>query len=197
MPCSSRYSVASTRSSADLSPPRAALNHWVISAVSFMGPRGPSARAGDNIAALEPVGVKTAGPGSTLAAGAPGGSAIAHPAVADAAAADPAAFALAAVDEQFLLEIARCAVGAEEVAQGGAAAGDGVGQDLLHRRREPRVPRAADRSRRAARGDARQEQAFGGVDVAHADHHRLVHQEGLHRRLAAAAAFVQVVAVEG
>src|SRR5687767_5959978 len=41
MPCSSRYSVDSTRSSAPRSPPRAALSHSVISAVSSIRPRRP------------------------------------------------------------------------------------------------------------------------------------------------------------
>src|SRR3546814_6233061 len=47
---------------------------------------------------------------------------------ADFAAADAAGLAAAAVDKQFLLEVPGCAIGTEEIAQGGAAALDRFGQ---------------------------------------------------------------------
>src|SRR5690606_9040877 len=63
---------------------------------------------------------------SSLAVAAPDGGALADAGVAQRAPAAHAGLALAAVYRQFLLEVAGRAVGADEVAQGGAAAGDGV-----------------------------------------------------------------------
>ena len=63
-------------------------------------------------------------------------------------------------------------------------------------RGDPRVALARHLAGRAQRRNPGREQGFGHVDVAHAHHHPLVHQEGLHRRLAATAQPEQVVAVE-
>src|SRR5690606_9058530 len=68
-----------------------------------------------------------------LAARAPGAGALADAGLAQRGPAGRAGQAAAAVDRQFLLEVAGRTVGVEEVAQGGAAAGDGVTEDLLHR----------------------------------------------------------------
>src|SRR5690606_8139230 len=105
-----------------------------------------------------------------LAARAPGAGALADAGLAQRGPAGRAGQAAAAVDRQFLLEVAGRPVGAEEVAQGGAAAGDGVTEDLLHRLGQGDVAGAGDLAGRAQRRDAGAEQAFGGVDVAHADH---------------------------
>ncbi|MNT23308.1 hypothetical protein D3C72_1587250 [compost metagenome] len=72
-----------------------------------------------------------------------------------------------------------------------------MAKDLLHRRGQALVALAGDLPGLAQRADAGHEQALGRVDVAHPDHDALVHQEGLHRRLAPPAALEQVVAVEG
>src|SRR3546814_14509088 len=58
---------------------------------------------------------------------------------ADFAAADAAGLAAAAVDKPFLLEVPGCAIGTEEIAQGGAAALDRFGQNFKNPVGEPRA----------------------------------------------------------
>ena len=84
----------------------------------------------------------------------------------------------------------------DEIAQGGAPAFDGLGEDCLHPFGQHREAFARDLSGGAQRRDPGGEQRFGRVDVADPDHHRLVHQEALDRGRAAAAGAVQGVAVE-
>ncbi|KAG0779222.1 hypothetical protein G6F22_010760 [Rhizopus arrhizus] len=136
-------------------------------------------------------------PGSALAVAAPDAGTLADGGVLQRAAAVRAGQPITAVHQQLLLEVARCAVGADEIAQGGTATGDRIPEDLLHRVGQPLVALARNLSRLAQRADAGLEQDFGSVDVAHAHHHRLVHQEGLHRRAATTAAGEQVIAIEG
>src|SRR3546814_9218867 len=73
--------------------------------------------------------------------------------------------AAAAVRAQLLHEIARCAVRGEEVAQRGAAAGDGVFEDPPYRVGEQAVALARDLAGGAQRRDAGGKQRLGGVDV--------------------------------
>src|SRR5690606_38991455 len=101
-----------------------------------------------------------------------------------------------AIGRELLFEVAGRAIGADEVAQRGAAAGDGGREDFLRRLRQQHVAFPRNPACLAPRRDAGAEQAFGGVDVAYADDHALVHQEGLDRRGAPAAAFEQILAVE-
>jgi ligand-binding sensor domain-containing protein/signal transduction histidine kinase len=115
----------------------------------------------------------------------------------DGGAAALAGFAFATVDEQFLFEITGLAIGFQEIAQRGAAAFDGMGEDAANGVGQFGIVAARDFSGRAHRPHAGREQGFGDIDVADADDDALVHQEGLHRRAAAAARREQVVAVEG
>src|SRR5512146_3047744 len=122
--------------------------------------------------------------------------ALSEPHRADRRAANPARLAAAAVDEQFLLEVAGLAVRLQEVAQRRAAARDRVVEDALGLHGEPCVLRFRDRSGRASRADAGGEQRFGNVDVADADDDLLVHQERLYRCRATARPAPQVGAIE-
>src|SRR3546814_6755454 len=79
---------------------------------------------------------------------------------ADFAAADAAGLAAAAVDKQFLLEVPGCAIGTEEIAQGGAAALDRFGQHFTNPVGEPRAVGARQLARAPRRPDAGAEQAF-------------------------------------
>src|SRR5690606_11994971 len=73
------------------------------------------------------------GPGAlALAVRAPHGRALADHGLLQRPAAGRARFAAAAVGAQFLLEVARRAVGGDEVAQRGSAALDGVAEDAAH-----------------------------------------------------------------
>src|SRR5687768_537577 len=85
-----------------------------------------------------------AGPCSALAVPAPDRGALADAGLLERPAAARAGLAAAAIGRQLLLEIARRAVRADEVAQGGAAALDGVGQDVLDRGCERGVALARD-----------------------------------------------------
>src|SRR6185312_7474852 len=123
---------------------------------------------------------------SALAAWAPERGALAQHDLPDRGAAHATRFAGAAIDVQLAEEIARRAIGTEEVAQGGAAALDRQGEDALHFHGESSVACARDGASRTTRVDAGGEQGLAGVDIAHADHHRVVHQEQFHRRGAAA-----------
>src|SRR3546814_14029752 len=79
--------------------------------------------------------------------------------------------AATAVRAQLLHEIARCAVRGEEVAQRGAAAGDGVFEDAPYRVGAQAVALARDLAGGAQRRDAGGKPRTGGVDVAPAAHH--------------------------
>src|SRR5690554_541528 len=70
----------------------------------------------------------------------------------------PAGLAVTAVDVEALLEVARLAGTADEVAQGGAALGDGRGQHLPGGGGQAVVALAADATGGTARVDARHEE---------------------------------------
>ena len=101
------------------------------------------------------------------------------------------------IDVEALGEVAGFAGAADEVAQGGAALGDGRGQHLLGGGGQAIVALASDATGSAARIDTGQKQRFAGVDIAHPDDHGVVHQERFHRRLAPPRQGVQPGAVEG
>src|SRR5690554_2703093 len=134
--------------------------------------------------------------GSALATPAIHAGALAELHFLQGAAALLAELARAPVDEQLLLEIAGLAVAADEVAQGGAAALDGDRQDALDLRGQALVARPGNRAGGLARIDAGGEQRLAGVDVADADHHRVVHDERLHRHAPAPRQLEQPGAVE-
>src|SRR6185437_4519855 len=117
---------------------------------------------------------------SALAARTPERGALAQHDLPDRRAAHPTRFAGAAIDVQLAEEITRRAIGTQEVAQGGAAAVDRQGEDALHFHGESSVACTRDGASRTTRVDAGREQGLAGVDVAHADHHRVVHQEQFH-----------------
>src|SRR5207342_3515318 len=119
---------------------------------------------------------------------APDTGALADHPVAQGPATAAAGLALAPVDRQLLLEVTRRAIGVDVVAQGRAAARDGLAQDRSDRIGESRIAPTRDGSSLAQRRDTRGEQRFGGIDVAHPDHDALVHEETLDRRGATAAA---------
>src|SRR5580765_1731318 len=87
----------------------------------------------------------------------------------DRRAADLARLACTAVDEEFLLEVARRAVGRNEIAQRRPTARDRMVEDALHFVGEPCIARERHRARRALRMDAGGEQRLGRVNVADAD----------------------------
>src|SRR6185312_6054860 len=132
---------------------------------------------------------------SALAARTPECGALAQHDLPDRRAAHATRFAGATIHVQLAEEITRCTIGTEEVAQGGAPALNCQGEDALHLQREPHVARARNGTSGAAWVDAGGEQGLAGVDIAHADHHRVVHQEQLHRCGAAARQLPQQVAV--
>src|SRR3990167_2016494 len=107
-----------------------------------------------------------------------------------------AKLAAAPVDEQLLLEIARLAVTADEVTQGGAAALDGMGEDAFDLLGQGHVARPGNRTGLAARIDASGEQRFARIDIADPDHHGVVHDEGFDRHRTATRLLVQALAVE-
>src|SRR6201991_5271664 len=111
-------------------------------------------------------------------------------------AADLARFTRAAIREEFLVEVTRRTCGCEEVTQGRAATHDGVREDPLHSRRQLRVSLARDLAGGPSWIDAGGEQGLARADVADADDHRVIHQEGLHRRRASARHRPQEVPVE-
>ena len=88
----------------------------------------------------------------------------------------------ALVDEQLLAEVARLAVGAEEVAQGGAACLDRSASTAPDRGDQPGEPRPRHPVGGGPRPDAGAEQRLAGVDVAHPDDHLGVHDHQLDRR---------------
>src|SRR3990167_7333417 len=106
--------------------------------------------------------------------------------LAQGAAADLAELAATAVDEQLLLKVAGLAVTTDEIAQGGAAALDGVGEDALDLIRQPHIALPRDRTRLAPRIDASGEQGLGRIDIADPDHHPAVPDKELDRHAAAA-----------
>src|SRR5450432_3924556 len=71
----------------------------------------------------------------------------------DRRAANLAWLASAAVDKEFLLEIAGHAVGTQKIAQGCAAARDRIGEDAFDLERKTAVSRPRHRTGRAARMD--------------------------------------------
>src|SRR5690606_37245492 len=104
--------------------------------------------------------------------------------LAQGAAAHLAHLPTTSVGEQLLLEVARLTVTANEVAQGSAAALDGTGENALDLCGQASIAGARDAASLAARVDAGGEQRLGGVDIADAHHHRVVHYEGLDRHAA-------------
>src|SRR5690606_6035314 len=182
IPWSSRYSVASTRSSAPRSPPRAASSNRVISASSAIFV--PWRRIDPDYTLL------------ALAASAPDAGALADAGLSQAGAAPWARGTAAPVHRQLLDEVAGAAVGADEVAQGGPSALDRRAQHRPDSIGQPPVPLARDGTCGRQRRNARSEQRLGRIDVAHSDHPRLVHQEGLHRRPPVPAEPVQPVPIE-
>src|SRR5690554_8004169 len=89
-----------------------------------------------------------------LAMAAPYGGALADQGLFQRPAAVDAGGAAATVGGQLLLEVAGCAVGSQEVAQGGAAALDRSQQDRLHRVGQRRVARPGYPPGRTLRRDA-------------------------------------------
>src|SRR5690606_35418542 len=100
------------------------------------------------------------------------------------------------IDEQFLLEVARLAVAADEIAQGGASALDGLGENLPDRLGELQVACPGNGPGGTTRIDAGGEQRFASVDVADAHHHGVVHDERLDRHAAPARQAKQPVTIE-
>lgn len=90
-----------------------------------------------------------------------------------------AGLAFAPVHREFLLEIARRTIRADEVAQGSPAALDGIRQDVFHCVSQTPIPRQRHFSRLAQRTDSRPMQAFGSVDISNPDNHGLIHQKVL------------------
>src|SRR3546814_5355553 len=84
--------------------------------------------------------------------------------------------AATAVRAQLLHEIARCAVRGEEVAQRGAAAGDGVFEDAPYRVGEQAVALARDLAGGAQRRDAGGKKRLGGVESGSATRLKSTHE---------------------
>lgn len=99
--------------------------------------------------------------------------------VADGAGAGAAGQAGAAVDCEFLFEVSGLAFGVYEVAQGGAALGDGFPEDLADGGYEASGFWFGDFVSREEGMDFAAEEAFRGVDVADADDGGGVHEGDL------------------
>src|SRR6185436_7958018 len=99
----------------------------------------------------------------------------------DRRAAAPARHPRAVVHQGVILEVARLAVAADEIAQARAARLDGRAQRELDRRDKLFVFFQGNFSRPPARLDPRAEQALARVDVADTDHALRVHEELLDR----------------
>lgn len=103
------------------------------------------------------------------------GGALSHDALADRCAAFAAGFTVASIDEILLLEVARRAVAADEVPQRAPAGGQCILQGLADTGGEAGAAAGAEFTHWLGRVDAGAEQAFGGVDVADADHVGCIH----------------------
>src|SRR5690606_20303923 len=101
----------------------------------------------------------------------------------------PARFALAVIDREGVLEVAKRAVGVDIVAQRGAARLDGIGDDGAYGRGEffrALAHLAVCRRNGACRAPGRQAgapQRLRHIYVAEASDQRLVEERGLERRL--------------
>ena len=111
-------------------------------------------------------------------------------------AADPARLAVALVNVELLAEVAGIAVGADVVAQRGAADLHGHGQRRLDGARQLRAFHARQRTRLATRANARAEQRFARVDVADADHEPCIHDQLLDGDAAASRDLPEVCRIE-
>jgi hypothetical protein len=100
------------------------------------------------------------------------------------------------IDKELLAEVARIAVGTDIVAQRGAAHLHRHRQRCLDGARQPRAFLPGQRARLSPRTDARAEQGFAGVDVAHAHDQPRIHDQLLDGHLAPARDLPQVFAVE-
>lgn len=106
-------------------------------------------------------------------------------------------FATTAVDAEVVLEIAAVTAGLAEIADGRAASGDGSGQHLPDVVDERCQLSAFDSTSGSRWADASAKQRLLGIDVAHSNHHCLVHDQGFDRAASSTAAFSEVIDGEG
>ena len=121
-----------------------------------------------------------------LAMGAVVGAPSGEEDAADGGSADQAGLAGSHVDAVLELEEAGDTVGVDVVGDGGAAKLDGFPQDGLQGCLKAVEPLAGEASGHAGRTDSGMEEAFVGINVAHAVEQLLVEQGGLDRELAVA-----------
>src|SRR5699024_2024432 len=117
-------------------------------------------------------------PASGLAARAIERAALADAGATNGLAVTRAGLAGFVIYRQFLLKIARAAVDTDIVAQCRAAGGDGVAQHLFYGDGELVITRRADAPGRTLGVNAGSVQRFRGINIADADHHVAVHDEG-------------------
>src|SRR5262249_48828628 len=133
---------------------------------------------------------------STLAARAVESRALPEAHAPDGAAAARATFARAPVNQVLLLKITGAAVGMHEVAQAAAAGRDRRAQRGADRLNQPDIARPADAAACARGMDAGAEQRLVRIDVAHAAHQMVVHEEVFDGRVAPAGSLEQPARVE-
>ncbi len=98
---------------------------------------------------------------------------------------------------QLLHEITRFAIRAGEILEGGPPLPNRLGQHPLYLPYQGTQPLGADVARRPLGMNAGGIERLVGVDVAHPDHHLIVHQEGLDGGAASLGTLTQVIGVEG
>ena len=108
-----------------------------------------------------------------------------------------AGFAAFAVHREFDGEVAAGAVGLAEIAQGGAALGDGLVQDVLDSRHQRGTFSFIETGGATGRVDAACVQRFGCVDVANANDVPLIHDVRFDCRRFAARLCVETGSIEG
>ncbi len=134
---------------------------------------------------------------SGLALGAEVGSASGENDAANGRPADEAGLALPGVHAVLDLEEAGLTVGVDVVGNRGTAGADGRFQNGLERLAEAQQPGAGETAGPTGGADFCAEEAFVGVDVAHAVEQRLVEQRGLDGELAAAEERDEVIGGNG
>ncbi len=132
-----------------------------------------------------------------MALGAEVGSASGEDDAANGRAADEAGLTLSGVYAVLDLEEAGFTAGVDVVGNRRAAGADGRFQDGLERLAEAQQPGAGETAGHTGGANLRAEEAFVGVNVAHAVEQRLVEQRGLDGELAAAEERDEVIVGDG
>ena len=102
-----------------------------------------------------------------------------------------------AINLQLLHEIARLAIGTGEILESGAALANCLGQHALDLGHQGSQPLGTDIARRPFGVNAGSIERLVRVDVAHPDHHLIVHQELFDGGAASLGALTQVISTEG